>query len=188
MEKLFQVRKNGVLLDSGAADLGHRLHLKNGTSITFKYYVSRAFSFDINFSKDNKYFIDLNLDENPEGQRNFILSVFEKYSNLFSSLIIYAENTKYDKRGTYPNIQYIKLCEQKLHWHGYIRMTEEMSRKQYTNFFEKKIRPHFTHKSQTNPHRATAYKKISDGKHLSDRKIYMTKQADSPTDPIIFQR
>lgn len=188
MEKIFQIKKNGALLDSGAADLGHRLHLSNGTSKNVDMYVSKGFSFDINFSPDNKHFVHLKLNENPQGQKDYILSVFEKYSKFFSTLVIYAENYKFYKTGDYPNIKYHKLVDQKLHWHGYIRFVSNPTRKEYEHFFEKKIRPHFIATGQTNPHRATEYKKIKDARQLKDRTKYMNKQQPLVIDPIVFFR
>lgn len=186
MLKLFNVKKNGEALESGAADLGHRHHTSNGLYKEVKLFISRAFSFDINICKDSRAFIEYNLEENIQGQRKFIESVFHKYSDLFSILLINGENYKFRKTGIYPNHVYSKLMEQKLHWHGYIRFKEPMTRNQYENFFNRKIRPNFTVRHQSNPHRALAFKKIKDQSNLEDRMKYQAKQQPCICTPILF--
>lgn len=78
--------------------------------------------------------------------------------------------------------------DQKLHWHGYIKFVSNPTRKEYENFFEKKIRPHFIATKQSNPHRAVEYKKIKDSRQLKDRTKYINKQQPLVIDPVVFYR
>ena len=139
---------------------------------TNRIAICRSFAVNINIDRNVEGF-----KEDVEWQRNYIKNKLSCHMPLIQHLELHHETLSYYKRKSTDD-PFIKKSDAKLHWHGLIVFFKKYSRLDYTNIF-KELGHLFTVEKRT-AHVALDYKKIKDGKHLSDRRNYQCKQNDKP--------
>lgn len=134
--------------------------------------ISRSFAVNIN--------IDTNVDgfkESVEWQRDYIKKKLACMMPLIQHLELHHEDTAFYKRKSSDD-PFVRKTDAKLHWHGLIVFFKKYSRIDYTKIF-KEMGQLFAVEKRT-CHVAVNYKKIKDGKHLTDRRNYQMKQNSIP--------